>query len=83
MIAKVHKCRRCSDCVGYFHHWLDNPEFGINEESKHPGNTHVCKHCPMQGNECSVCFGDGLDDDGLSECLECNGEGVIPLDAIG
>lgn len=84
------KCRRCTECRNSSHHWIDNPEFGVCEEGEHPGHQFCCKHCPMLGDECPVCYGDGQGepkDDGpypqYHDCLECSGDGVIPFDGVG
>jgi hypothetical protein len=83
-------CRRCSECVGAEHHWIDNPGFGNDEDDddpEMPGNpdyTHTCKHCPALGSECSECDGDGVigvpvfeADDTEETCPKCDGHGVI------
>jgi hypothetical protein len=65
-------CRRCSDCEGHTHHWLedlmaeDDPEF-------QPGD-YGCKHCPQRGDECGTCGGEG--------CIDCDFEGVIPVSSF-
>lgn len=38
-----HPCRRCSECQGCEHHWLENGEF---EEAGDP--EYECKHCPAK-----------------------------------
>jgi hypothetical protein len=55
-------CPKCEVCKGCSHHWLYNT-------APQARSTHVCKHCPVVGDECAVCNGDG--------CHECDGEGVI------
>jgi hypothetical protein len=86
-------CRRCSECVGMLHHWIENPDFG-NSEDEAEYRTDVeflCKHCDAMGMECAACEGTGDDDwfmddddiddldhsDGLDECSACDGFGVI------
>ena len=70
------KCRRCSECVGAEHHWID-----LFDERKAPGATHRCKHCNAAGRECTLCLGDGRVDRGVEgytyECAECKGHGVV------
>jgi len=46
-------CRRCSECVGCDHHWLDNGDF---EDEGDP--EYQCKHCPAKCRAIE-------DDDGL------------------
>ena len=74
-------CRRCSECVGQSHHWLSNPDFGNDDEDEgRTAREFDCKHCDAAGRECDVCGGSGRgegDDD--SQCLECDGEGVIQV----
>jgi hypothetical protein len=74
-MTTTNKCRRCSECKRYSHHWLPNPEFGT--EGPRGENDHVCKHCGAEGNTCEHCFGDGIEP-GLPEelCGVCGGEGV-------
>jgi hypothetical protein len=62
-------CRRCSDCEGMSHHWMDNPDFGSEgQDAEHPEATHICKHCEVVGVECEWCDGEG--------CYLCDDEGV-------
>ncbi len=69
-------CRRCSDCRGAEHHWMDN--YDARDE---PDPQFACKHCPTVGDECAICGGEGgrTSDDGypLALCPQCNGHGVI------
>jgi len=66
MTTTQQTCRRCSECEGAEHHWIDNTDF---EDEGDP--THRCKHCPALGDECEEC-------EGLSGiCPKCNGEGVV------
>lgn len=87
-MADQTQCRRCSVCEGASHHWLDNPDFGNDQNppsDAEPYNseaTHVCKHCDALGMECEACDGSGVDAgmelSGEDEtCSECKGEGVI------
>jgi hypothetical protein len=69
-------CRRCSECDGATHHWIDNDEaYGEEDPS------HACKHCDATGDECETCGGDGerISPDGhnLGLCLACDGYGVV------
>lgn len=52
-------CRRCSECVGQDHHWIENDEF---EDAGDP--EFACKHCGAK------CF---AKDDDESELMEPNG----------
>lgn len=76
-------CRRCSECRGCSHHWLENEDFGGDEsdDNENPtGNDYVCKHCDVVGNECPVCHGEGylnLSDTDVSDCKRCDGSGVV------
>lgn len=79
-------CRRCSQCKGYSHHWLPNGRFG-DDETVHSASlvqaSHICKHCPQLGSQCSLCDGFGLiSEDEVQgfcelECPDCDGEGVV------
>lgn len=83
-MTEIVKCRRCSECKNYSHHWLPNPDFGNDEdeEAEHSMREYVCKHCPMTGNECPECYGSGATEPD-DVCSSCDGEGVIPFDGIG
>lgn len=80
-------CRRCSDCVGMSHHWMDNTDFGDEDERiENNSTTHVCKHCEAMGDECGECNGEGEVDTGGQTpwgewisvpCPECGGEGIV------
>jgi hypothetical protein len=62
-------CRRCSECRGSEHHWLDNMDFEGPEDPEY-----VCKHCPAVGIECSAC------EEGIrngKRCGVCQGEGIL------
>jgi len=60
-------CRRCSECEGAEHHWIDNTDFEDEGDA-----THVCKHCQVLGDECEECCGLGE-----ATCPDCKGEGVL------
>lgn len=82
-------CRRCSECEGMSHHWMENTSFGDDDEIKENNSTtHLCKHCDAMGDECEECFGDGYDplapedEEDPAPCQNCNGEGVL-LVAVG
>lgn len=46
-------CRTCSECVGYSHHWIEDPDFHSD---------YSCKHCPAVGEVCTECLGEGCRD---------------------
>jgi hypothetical protein len=62
-------CPRCSDCVGYTHHWM--PDSMDPEDEEYEPGDFACKHCDQRGDECPECLGEG--------CKACDGEGVIPI----
>lgn len=68
-------CRRCSDCHGAEHHWIDNADVDLDDA------THACKHCDAVGDECETCDGEGgrTSEDGhaLGLCPRCKGHGVV------
>lgn len=62
------ECRRCSDCIGCEHHWVDDLVFENGDGEGEPVGDHVCKHCPVCGLTCDDCDGEG--------CWACGNEGV-------
>jgi len=76
--SEPQKCRRCSECQGMSHHWMENSNFAMDEscgeffDPDEPTDcTHICKHCDARGEECGICGGEG--------CSACGGEGVVEL----
>ena len=57
------KCRRCSECVGQAHHWMDNDAFQDEGDPQY-----ACKHCPAVAFWCEECVGEG--------CKDCNDTGI-------
>lgn len=69
------KCRRCSECEGHEHHWID--DCGDDDDLIYE---YACKHCGALGVECISCCGEGvLDDEDEKECDRCWGEGVVEM----
>lgn len=66
------QCRRCSECVGCEHHWID-----FYDDRKAPGITHLCKHCPAAGFACEVCGGEGDE-----TCPACRGYAVTLIGTV-
>ena len=54
VIEPVTVCRRCSECTGADHHWMDNSECMGPEDPMY-----CCKHCDAFGDECETCDGEG------------------------
>ena len=46
----VYACRRCSDCTGEAHHWMDG---AIREDDDF--TAFACKHCDMTAAMCDAC----------------------------
>lgn len=78
------KCRRCSECGGSEHHWiedLEEPPQGFEDDPEWESRwTHVCKHCDAVALMCFRCV------DGVIEvapgvpkkvCTNCTGYGCI------
>lgn len=77
-------CRRCSECVGAVHHWLENDDFGFpsdaySDRPEATGNEYVCKHCPAVGDACEVCNGTGGHSDPDNKCPCCKGDGIVSV----
>lgn len=63
-------CRRCSECQGCDHHWMDNLDF----EDENDDPEYVCKHCPAVGTDCQWC------EEGIrngKRCGICKGDGIL------
>jgi hypothetical protein len=80
---RTNQCRRCSECKGQDHHWLDNPDFGNGDDPDDPASVDyqfTCKHCPAMGGECPDCDGLGIQDDDIEDdrdCPRCQGVGIV------
>lgn len=66
------KCRRCGECVGSDHHWIESCDPDI-------AHWYECKHCDAVADECPQCGDDGQPIDGGS-CDCCYGSGIIKAD---
>lgn len=64
------KCRRCSECEGCEHHWIEGFPFA------------ECKHCDAKGVDCPQCSTSGecwgAAADNLP-CEVCNGAGYLQI----
>lgn len=69
------ECRRCSECVGCSHHWIEDM-LDPDDDEFEPGD-YGCKHCHRRGDWCKTCCGEGLVDG--EGCTTCDGEGVVPI----
>lgn len=65
IIGTIQPCRRCSECTGFLHHWIDGG-----------GRDKVCKHCEVEGDECTDCTSGVWPSKGCTLCL---GAGVVPI----
>lgn len=45
-------CRRCSECTGEDHHFIEDQELGENDEVLHD---YACKHCSATAHMCNEC----------------------------
>lgn len=85
----ANECRRCSECVGSEHHWMENGDFGaddddpdyLEDEYRQPtGNMYICKHCPAAGDDCPHCRGAGefaAASGSVVPCFDCGGDGIV------
>lgn len=48
-VAESPACRRCADCTGQEHHWLED----CDESTGWVG--YSCKHCPARAEMCDYC----------------------------
>lgn len=76
------KCRRCSECVGCEHHWMEH-----FDDKRTPGVMFGCKHCAAAGYECKNCEGTGgifiAGPEPLDEaCAACNGSGIVCIGSM-
>jgi hypothetical protein len=78
------ECRRCGECEGQDHHWLDELWFDPRlSPTADPVGDKVCKHCPAVGLTCEECEGEGVlngyTEGGLvydDDCPACKGKGI-------
>jgi hypothetical protein len=79
------ECRRCGECQGQDHHWVEDLVFSNDDFGAVIGE-YACKHCPVVGIECGACDGvgtTGCDELGAEgelepsqDCPICGGEGI-------
>jgi hypothetical protein len=84
-------CRRCSECEWSVHHWMENGDFGaddedpdyLEDEHRSPtGNMYICKHCPAVGDDCELCDGSGEVESASGAelpCFGCGGDGIVEV----
>jgi hypothetical protein len=72
-------CRRCSECVGAEHHWLDHVTYPGQDDGE--GSTYetefvgfICKHCETVAVLCDECDGPIYPITGASVCADCTAE---------
>lgn len=53
-------CRRCSECRGENHHWIEHCDDPA--EVAEPFVGYICKHCDARAEMCDAC--DGADEPG-------------------
>lgn len=69
-------CRRCTECEGLEHHWIENT---WDDEGPEDQPQFTCKHCDVYGEECPECGQDFMDEVvAENECEVCKGYGIIP-----
>ena len=61
MRKRISACRRCSECIGQAHHWLEDG-YGV-----------ACKHCDAIAELCLSCTVGDNDPD----CSECQGQPIF------
>lgn len=54
MSATTTQCRRCTECVGEAHHWLEGAEMDGEDED---WVGWICKHCLATSEMCTDCGG--------------------------
>ncbi len=76
------KCRRCSECRDYRHHWI--ADVRDEEDDDYLPGYYACKHCDARGDECVPCEGGGTSSgkEGPNEplCELCGGDGIEAID---
>lgn len=84
------ECRRCGDCIGADHHWMDELTFDPRlSPTADPVGDRVCKHCPVVGMTCEECDGFGMIDgeneagqDIEADCPKCEGVGILIVPGV-
>lgn len=68
-------CRRCSECIGEEHHWLEHCEDPDEVETDvEPFVGFICKHCEVRAFQCEQCDGPIFPMTGATACAECTAE---------
>ncbi len=65
-------CRRCSECVGQEHHFLEHAAEPEGDDDSMWFAGYVCKHCEAKADICDGCDGPIYPITGASQCPECD-----------
>lgn len=71
-------CRRCSECEGEEHHWLEcveHPSMSDDDEQfieEFVG--FICKHCEEKAHQCDGCDGPIFPITGATTCGHCDAD---------
>lgn len=72
-LASSSHCRRCSECIGQEHHFLEHCEHPSNGDAAEFYGF-ICKHCEVKADICDECEGPVFPITGAAVCAECTAE---------
>jgi hypothetical protein len=62
-------CRRCSECIGEDHHFIEHAEAPTDDDEGFAG--YICKHCEVKADLCESCDGPVYPITGATKCADC------------
>lgn len=77
--AEASKCRRCMECLGQEHHFLEGVGDCPDCEDYSCGNCPGagCKHCGVVADLCEKCLDHVFGKGDCGDCGDCGGTGVV------
>jgi hypothetical protein len=74
----VKACRRCSECQGEEHHFLEHVEHPDQSDDETTITEEwagfICKHCEVKADQCEQCDGPIFPITGATVCVHCAAE---------
>jgi hypothetical protein len=63
-------CRRCSECIGQDHHFLEHAEEPTDDNDEGFAG-YICKYCEVKADLCESCDGPVYPTTGATKCADC------------